>query len=842
MINDPSLSRPQQETILWLKQQRYENVTATPERLQQFKSELFGKLESLDVRVPNQSADAVTLFYSGKLGSTDGWRVAEKIGEHSIGKIVTIGETELGAMLNSRDFKESLNQTLGPGGKHLYKEIESGIRPDGSATPSIWDRASQRLAQAAQGDVRTLTQAAEDNKVFAGKELPELLKNPKVTHINGVDIEAYRHIHANTPGREVDKLRAVNQAVQHTSFEIARDVKLDHTDRLVGPDGQQRLAREVHRVDPGKVFDGTPYTTPPRLSPMEATIDLSKNASIESRGLEHAQSARQGAQALEAAKLATQTPHAHLPPGSVLKGLGVAGTVYGVAQGINDTRDAFDQARSNREQWVRGGEAGADVATRGTVTGAAATVGAIPGAALGTLTSPVTGPVGPMGGALATGGAAAYGADKAYEDSRLQAFAKSFGRDVGALGYDHISREGRLLREVNGLKEDLQSESDPTRRQELGSRLSDANGRFGVEVERNGRYFEAKGGIENSWDQTRAQYPKLDKDDVNKALAAHIDAGKRPTEAASAAYSDALHEKYPRARPHQPQENYRALSNEQLLEKHGTYTTKLVEDRREAMTRASTVDSRNNIDQGWPKELAQQRQAGRVEESLNAVWKDAGHVSAIRGAMQERGMKPPELPTALRERAANSPEHGPDKANRPSTPTPTNAGRARDAFRAHENQDRRSESAVSSDFSRATAATHQHHFKVAETALTPGLRSRGLDREEIERVSAATVSHTQQHAVRGGIQGIYLSKDGQRVAVRQDTPPIGEFSVNTALTQTGEQHLERAQLLAHAQARSQAHDAPDRVQTPPQTQTQSHAQTQAAPSAPVDTQPTRAMA
>ena len=835
-MSNEAFSERQLGVLRWLRDQEDNNPTASPKDLSTFETALFQRLESLEVQIPKQRADALTLFYSGKLGSTESWKVAEEIGRASQGHVVTIGDTELGHFLNDKAFGQALQEALDDRDE-LVKGIVSGIRPDGSTTPSIWDRASQRLAQAAQGDVRTLTQAAEDHKVFASKELPELLKNPKVTHINGVGIEAYRHIHANTPGSEVDKLRAVNQAVQHTSFEIARDVKLDHTDRLIGQSGQQRLAREVHRVDPGKVFDGTPYTTPPRLSPMEATIDLSKNGSIESRGLEHAQSARQGAQALAAVEHAAQTPHARLPPGSVLKGLGVAGTVYGVAQGINDTRGAVDQAYSNREQWVRGGEAGADVAARGTVTGAAATVGAIPGAAAGALTSPVTGPVGPIGGALATGGAAAYGADKAYEDSRLQALAKSFGRDVGALGYDYISREGRLLREVNGLKEDLQSEIDPSRRQALESRLSGANGRFGVEVERNGRYFEAKGDIENSWGKAHAQFPKLDKDDVNKALAAHIDAGKPATEAANAAYSDALHEKYPRARPHQPQENYRALSNEQLLEQHGTFTSKLVEDRREAMTQASTVDSRNSIDQGWPKALAQQRQAGRVEESLNAVWKDAGHVSAIRGAMQERGMKPPELPAALRERAVNSPEHGPDNANKPAATAPTNA---RDAFRTQENLDRRNEAAVSSDFSRATAATHQHQFKVAETALTPGLRSRGLDREEIERVSAATVSHTQQNAQRGGIQGIYLSTDGQRVAVRQDTPPIGEFNVSTALTQTGEQHLERAQLLAQAQARSQAQDAPDRDQTQPQTRSQ--LPTPAAPLTPTDAQPARAMA
>jgi len=506
----------------------------------------------------------------------------------------------------------------------------------------------------------------------------------------------------------------------------------------------------------------------------------------------------------------------------VLKGLGVAGTAYGVAQGIIDTNDAIDLAKSNREQWVRGAEAGADVAARGVVTGAAATVGAIPGAAVGTLTSPVTGPVGPVAGALATGGAAAYGADKAYDESRLQTFAKSFGRSVGEMGYDYVSREGRLLREVNGLKQNLQVEADPARRQAIETQLSGANQRFSTEAERNSRYFEGRGAIEQNWDKTHAQFPKLDKDDVTNALSQHIDAGKPATDAAKAAYSDAVHEKYPRALPHQPAENYRAMGNDQLLERHSTHTEKLVEHRQQAHTHLANTDSHNNLDQGWPRLLAEQRQAGRVESSLNAVWKDTGHVSAIREAMQARGMKPPELPAELqRQRGQNT---------QPSPAQP--AHNARDDLRAHETLERSMDRAQATSplqsplasppyTARATSATHEHHFQIAQNRLAPGLRERGLDREEIERVSAAAVFQAEQHAGRGGIQGVYLSKDGQRVAVRQEVPPISEFSVNTALTQTKDQHLERAQIVAHTQTQ---------IQIPAQTRQEQGRSQDAAPS------------
>jgi hypothetical protein len=323
-----------------------------------------------------------------------------------------------------------------------------------------------------------------------------------------------------------------------------------------------------------------------------------------------------------------------------VKAAGVLGTAYGAYDAKSQVDAAIDTARSNREQWVRGGEETANQTVKTAVTGGAATVGAIPGAAAGALTSPVTGPVGPVVGGLATGGAAAYGAEKLYEDSRLQQWSRTLGREVGQLGYDHVSREGRLLRQVNGLKEDLQQTTDPAERARLQTRLDTASAAFGNEAERNGRYFEGRAGIDKAWEQMHARFPKVDKDDVNDALDRHIDAGKKP--------ADAVHEQYPRALPHEPVENYRALSNAQLAEKHRQYVGEVAQGRREVMALAANKDSHNNIDQGWPKVLVQQRQAGRVQEGMNELWRDTGHLGAIRKAYKERGLQPPELPAELR--------------------------------------------------------------------------------------------------------------------------------------------------------------------------------------------------
>ncbi|MFC3682324.1 zeta toxin family protein [Hydrogenophaga luteola] len=459
--------------------------------------------------------------------------------------------------------------------------------------------------------------------------------------------------------------------------------------------------------------------------------------------------------------------HAVVP---TVKAAGVLGTAYGAYDAKNQVDAAIDTARSNREQWVRGGEEAANQTARTVVTGGAATVGAIPGAAAGTLTSPVTGPVGPVVGGLATGGAAAYGAEKLYEDSRLQQWSRTLGREVGQLGYDYVSREGRLLRQVKGLREDLSHTTAPAERARLQNRLDAASAAFGQEAERNGRYFEGRAGIDKAWEQMHARFPKVDKDDVNEALARHIDAGKKPADAVRGAYSDAVHEKYPRALPHEPLENYRTLSNAQMAEKHRQYVGEVAQGRRTLEALQSNKDSHNNVDQGWPKALAQQRQAGRVQQGANELWRDIGHLGAIREVYKERGLQAPELPAELRPKDPQA--------------APTRSGQT------------------------SLTPEQQRHHALAAEQLAPGLRARGLDDERIDRVSAAAVSHAQAHAHRGEVRAFHLSKDGERIAMVQEGAPLSEFSVREAQAQPAAQHLAQAHQTAHAQHTSRTTDAP----------------------------------
>ncbi len=438
-----------------------------------------------------------------------------------------------------------------------------------------------------------------------------------------------------------------------------------------------------------------------------------------------------------------------------IKAAGVLGTAYGAYDAKGQVDAAIDTARSTREQWVRGAEESANQATRTVVTGAAATVGAVPGAAAGALTSPVTGPVGPVLGGLATGGAAAYGAEKLYEESRLQQFSRHLGRQAGDLGYDYLSREGRLLRQVNGLRQDLGEAQDPAERARLQGRLDQASAAFQQEAERNNRYFEGREKVDQVWEKMHARIPKVDKDDVQAALARHIDAGKRPGDAVRGAFSDAVHARYPRTLDHEPLENYRALSNTQLTDRYRQYQGEVAQDERTVQALRANTQSHTDLDQGWPKALAERRQSERLESALNEQWRDRGHLKAIGEAMRERGMSPPVT----------------------------------------------------------LSPAQQRYHQQAQEQIGPGLRRMGVNDEQIDRVTAAAVSHAQSRAQGAPVQAFHLSKDGERVAMIGPAGSLSEFRVSEALSQAADQHLAQAHANAHANESSHRPD-PSQSQTP----------------------------
>lgn len=67
-------------------------------------------------------------------------------------------------------------------GENLYGEA-SLLRPEAD---SYWSTASRRFAESASGNVTAYVKGAQPDRVFGSTELPVLLRNPKVTNINGI--------------------------------------------------------------------------------------------------------------------------------------------------------------------------------------------------------------------------------------------------------------------------------------------------------------------------------------------------------------------------------------------------------------------------------------------------------------------------------------------------------------------------------------------------------------------------------------------------------------------------------------------------------------------------------
>ncbi len=90
-----------------------------------------------------------------------------------------------------------------------------------------------------------------------------------------------------------------------------------------------------------------------------------------------------------------------------------------------------------------------------------------------------------------------------------------------------------------------------------------------------------------------------------------------------------------------------------------------------------------------------------------------------------------------------------------------------------------------------TSACSPEPLRRLRKALS-NLGERGFDAEQIGQLSAATLAHLERHSALGDAQGIHLSKDGTRVAVRHEHHQLSEFRVADALQHSTGEHLQAA--------------------------------------------------
>jgi hypothetical protein len=150
------------------------------------------------------------LLYSGSIG-TNGLKPSEVIKSNGLAtriatpksNISIIDQTPVGRFL-------IVDRTSGTANKVLIDKLEELFNKDwdqissylygsrdaaGNRSPDgIWDLLSARFVAQARGEVITLTGGARRDGVFAQVELPQLLRNPAVTSIDGIPIAELRRL------------------------------------------------------------------------------------------------------------------------------------------------------------------------------------------------------------------------------------------------------------------------------------------------------------------------------------------------------------------------------------------------------------------------------------------------------------------------------------------------------------------------------------------------------------------------------------------------------------------------------------------------------------------------
>ncbi len=239
-------------------------VVFTKAQLQQIISKMNGKVAN----------SVVTLIYSGDIvigKNPDGslikiksWQAAEAIGANSSeisgGKVATIGQTDIGKLIDDLDFRQAVINTATSVGTTpeslLFGQDANGNRINSN---SLNDFASKSFISQAEGKLQIMAGDILPNSVLAKTEFPEAISSGKITEIDGIsktDITTRFNdlIHS---GNSVDN------AVGNIMRDITREsyVNTAANIKLTPPSSS---TTHVSRIDTGNFFGGE--TTAPHIN------------------------------------------------------------------------------------------------------------------------------------------------------------------------------------------------------------------------------------------------------------------------------------------------------------------------------------------------------------------------------------------------------------------------------------------------------------------------------------------------------------------------------------------------------------------------------------------------
>jgi hypothetical protein len=210
-------------------------------------------LKDLANQVSVYSDGQVTLLYGGMvhkdISSND--LVELMVANHE--DIRAINKTPVAAFLQSEDYLEAVAKA------HNCKSVDEVLSKRDhpanqfmfAATDGRWADASARFAAATRGEVMTLSGYAGADRTLGLVELPTILKNPEVTHINGKPKAIFESIY-----EETGSLTEVFKAVASSSHELMRNMEVKASTH-VNADGSEKKIAE--KVGSKSLFEGSAY-------------------------------------------------------------------------------------------------------------------------------------------------------------------------------------------------------------------------------------------------------------------------------------------------------------------------------------------------------------------------------------------------------------------------------------------------------------------------------------------------------------------------------------------------------------------------------------------------------
>ena len=309
------------------------------------------------------SGGSTHLLYTGSMpDGTKSAEIASAIKKEGLPGVFDLISSEVGTFVDDPAFRRALGNAItqdvlngapGPATpaqtqeiKRRMFEIYDGKLPDGVTrinSTSIWDIASAKYVSEAEGNFRIIAPKPHDLSVFVQSELPALLKNSKVSTIDGLplaDLQALEKSHG---------LDAVKKVIAYNSFTqiVHTGLSTSNVDDYlkVTPEKLSDLASDATKLK--AVQDNLGMLKPEERAALKAADDIIHDVSKTSSGF-------------------SRFFKKALGPAGVLLGLGLAAYDAGAAESRGDheaakeimTRWAVDAAGSELAMLAAGAVAG----------------------------------------------------------------------------------------------------------------------------------------------------------------------------------------------------------------------------------------------------------------------------------------------------------------------------------------------------------------------------------------------------------------------------------------------------------------------------------------------------